>query len=147
MSAAVPAAPYLDGLAHGVLRYQRCDACLAAQTLARHACRQCGATRLSWHASVGRGTVYATTVVTRAPSEAFRALVPYTLVLVDLDEGFRVMAHGSAGLAIGERVAAGFVAVGDDGAPIAVAAGPAPGAGRGPCLLRFRRSDESDRVS
>jgi uncharacterized OB-fold protein len=50
--------------------------------------------------------VYALTAVTRAPSEAFRALVPYTLVLVDLDEGPRVMAHGVPGLHIDQRVRA-----------------------------------------
>jgi uncharacterized OB-fold protein len=33
-------------------------------------------------------------------------MAPYTLVLVDLDEGPRVMAHGSPGLVIGQRVRA-----------------------------------------
>ena len=46
------------------------------------------------------------TVVTRAPSDSVRALAPYTLLLVDLDEGTRVMAHGTPGLAIGDRVSA-----------------------------------------
>jgi uncharacterized OB-fold protein len=100
------AAPYLEGVARGVLRYQRCDACGAPQTLARYACRRCGRTSLSWVDSAGSGTVYATTVVTRAPSDEFRALAPYTLVLVDLREGPRVMAHGAAGLAIGDAVEA-----------------------------------------
>ena len=40
----------------------------------------------------------------RAPSEAFRALAPYAIVLVGLSEGVRVMAHGSLDLAIGDRV-------------------------------------------
>lgn len=98
--------PYRAGLQAGVLRYQRCAACGAAQTGTRDACSGCGGTRLGWHDAAGRGTVHALTVVHRAPSEAFAALVPYTLVLVDLDEGVRVMAHGTPGLAIGQRVAA-----------------------------------------
>lgn len=68
---------------------------------------------LSWVDAAGRGTVYAVTVVTRAPSDEFRSLAPYTLVLVDLEEGSRVMAHGVPGLAIGDKVSAcGFVHAG-----------------------------------
>ena len=99
---------YLDGVAQGVLRYQRCHACGQAQTLTRLACRCCGSADLRWADAAGSGTVYATTRVQRAPSDEFKALTPYTLVLVTLDEGPRVMAHGSTGLAIGDRVVAGL---------------------------------------
>jgi len=105
-------APFLDGLAHGELRYQACLACGAPQTLARYACRACGGTRLEWRKAGGRGTVYATTVVTRAPSEEFRALAPYTLAIVELDEGPRLMGHAPAGIAIGDRVVAEYFAFG-----------------------------------
>jgi uncharacterized protein len=99
--------PFLAGLAEGVLRYQRCMDCAAPQSLARHACRHCGGEHLVWQDAAGIGTVYALTVVTRAPSEAFRALAPYTLALVDLDEGPRLLGHATPGLAIGDRVVAG----------------------------------------
>jgi uncharacterized OB-fold protein len=59
---------------------------------------------LEWRDSNGRGTVYATTVVERAPSDEFRALAPYTLALVDLDEGPRLMGHATPDVAIGDRV-------------------------------------------
>jgi uncharacterized OB-fold protein len=52
--------------------------------------------------------VYSRTEVTRAPSQAWRALVPYTIVIVELDEGPRLMGHAESGLAIGDRVEAGF---------------------------------------
>jgi uncharacterized protein len=100
------AAPYLEGLAQGKLRYQVCLDCESAQTLARYACHACQSARLAWRDATGRGTVYAVTVVTRAPSDSFRALVPYTLVLVNLDEGPRLMAHGQAFLKIADRVSA-----------------------------------------
>jgi uncharacterized OB-fold protein len=99
---------FLEGLQRAELRYQACSACQAAQTLARYACRRCGSTRLEWRKAAGRGVVYATTVVSRAPSDDFRALVPYTLALVDLEEGARVMGHAAPGIAIGERVLAGY---------------------------------------
>ena len=105
--------PFVEGVAQGVVRYQRCMDCGAPQTLNRRACTSCGSTQLQWHDAAGRGTVYATTVVMRAPSQAFRALTPYTLLLVKLDEGFRVMAHGTSGLTIGARVHARFVAHAD----------------------------------
>lgn len=114
--------PYTDGLAQGVVRYQQCTGCGTAQTLARLACCRCGGLQLAWRDACGFGTVHAVTVVERAPSEAFRALVPYTLLLVTLDEGARVMAHGEPGLAIGERVRA------------------RPWQAAGLALLRFQRS-------
>lgn len=95
--------PFTDGLEQGVLRYQSCSACDAPQTLTRYACAICGSPRLAWREAAGTGTVYATTLVNRAPSDEFRAIVPYLLLLVDLDEGPRVMAHGMPGLAIGDR--------------------------------------------
>ena len=108
MSTGPISAPFLAGLAEGAIRYQACAECGTAQTLARYACRACGGGRLEWRAATGRGTVFAVTVVTRAPSEEFRALAPYTLALVDLDEGARLMGHAEPGVAIGQRVAAAF---------------------------------------
>jgi hypothetical protein len=101
-------APYVDGLTLGVLRYQHCVGCGHAQRLAHHACERCGSDRLQWREAGGGGTVYAVSEVARVPSASFRALLPFTLVLVDLDEGARVMAHAEPGVAIGDRVVAGF---------------------------------------
>ena len=101
--------PYLEGVDRGVLRFQRCQSCGAAQTLSRYSCHACDGERFDWLDSHGTGIVHSLTVVNRAQSEAFRSLLPYTLVLVDLDEGARVMAHAQAGLGIGDRVrATGF---------------------------------------
>lgn len=108
MSDAPLSAPFAEGLSHRRVRYQACRECSAPQTLARYACTRCGSTRLEWRDSDGSGTVYATTLVERAPSDEFRALVPYTLTLVDIDEGPRLMGHGAPGIAIGDRVTAEF---------------------------------------
>jgi uncharacterized OB-fold protein len=98
---------FWQGCAAGELRYQRCDACGAAQFRARPFCARCGGLP-RWAVSRGLGTVYAATQVTRAPTPDFAALVPYDILLVDLDEGFRMMAHGAPGLRIGERVRVAF---------------------------------------
>ena len=102
------AAPFLEGLAQHQLRFQVCGDCGSAQTLARYACVNCGGSRLAWQAARGTAIVHAVTVISRAPSDEFRALVPYTLVLATLDEGPRLMAHAAPGVRIGERVSAGF---------------------------------------
>ena len=112
-SAADPlAAPYVEGLWRGELRVQCCGDCGAAQSLARFACRACGSRQLHWRASAGRGRIHAITVVQRAPTDEFRALVPYALALVDLDEGARVIGHAEPHLSIGEPVAAEFFTLG-----------------------------------
>ena len=107
-SSSALAAPFVEGLARHELRFQRCTACGTAQTLARNACAQCGNETLDWHTARGTATLYAVTVVSRAPSDAFRTLAPYTLVIAQLDEGARLMAHAEAGARIGDRVTAGF---------------------------------------
>lgn len=99
---------YRDGCAAGELRLQRCAACGEAQFFARPFCGACGSPGIVWEVSKGTGTVYAATRVERAPSDDFRTLAPYTILLVDLDEGVRIMAHGTGGLRIGERVVVGF---------------------------------------
>ncbi|MCA7083084.1 OB-fold domain-containing protein [Cupriavidus cauae] len=100
--------PYAEGLEAGRVRYQSCGDCGAAQSLERHACQRCGSVRLAWRDAAGVATVYAVTAVARAPDDSFRTLVPYTLVLATLDEGPRVMGHAEPGVAIGDRVRAGF---------------------------------------
>jgi uncharacterized OB-fold protein len=102
------AAHFWDGCAAGELRHQRCSACAALQSYPRAYCLRCGAADLEWRASRGTGVVYALTRVERAPTDEFRALAPYLIVLVDLDEACRMMAHGAPGLAIGDRVRVRF---------------------------------------
>lgn len=100
--------PFTEGLALRELRYQCCAACGAPQVLTRYVCGRCDGILFDWRVSRGEGTVFAVTVVARAPAEEFRALAPYTLVLVDLDEGFRLMGHAVSGAAIGDRVVADY---------------------------------------
>jgi hypothetical protein len=70
---------------------------------------------LRWAVSAGEGTVYAATVVRRRGEE------PASLVLVELDEGFRMMSRvegiAPEDVRIGRRVRVRF----DDGVPVFVA--------------------------
>jgi uncharacterized OB-fold protein len=91
-----------------VIRYQGCRRCGAKQYFRRNFCAACGAADLAENQASGEGTVYATSLVARAATPETRAHVPYNIVLVDTAEGFRMMAHGEAKLAIGDRVSARF---------------------------------------
>lgn len=76
---------FRDGLARGVLLFQRCGACGDAVFPPRLVCPHCGAGGLSSEQSVGTGTVYSTTTVTQRDADA------YSVCLIDLDDGFRMM--------------------------------------------------------
>ena len=93
-----------------VIRYQRCESCSHLQYFRRSFCSACGSAALTDHQASGMGTVYATSSVCRAATPETRAHVPYNIVLVDMREGFRMMAHGDHDLAIGDAVEVRFVA-------------------------------------
>lgn len=87
------------------LLFQQCGACQHTFYFHRSFCPACGDASPTTLPSKGRGTVHAGTLVQRAPGDEFRAIVPYRIVLVDMDEGFRVMGHADPSLAIGDVVA------------------------------------------
>jgi uncharacterized OB-fold protein len=90
------------------ITYQSCASCGSVQYFHRAFCAGCGAAGPRQQRASGRGRVYATSLVCRAATPETRAHVPYNILLVDCAEGFRMMAHGEAGLAIGDEVVAGF---------------------------------------
>jgi uncharacterized OB-fold protein len=89
--------------------YQCCAACGNVQYFHRAFCAACGAADAREQRASGKGKVYATSLVCRAATPETRAHVPYNILLVDCVEGFRMMAHGEANLAIGDDVTARFV--------------------------------------
>ncbi len=101
-SAEAPAIIYRLHLERGKLGYQRCAECSAAVFYPRVLCPVCGSRALEWRESAGRGTVYATTAVHSRNRD------PRNVVLVDLDEGFRMMSRvegvPAAEVEIGARV-------------------------------------------
>jgi len=86
------------------IAYQTCASCKAVWYFRRGFCPACGDGDPVTRQASGVGTVHARTSVARAPTEELRAHVPYLIVLVDADEGFRTMAHGDPTLEIGDRV-------------------------------------------
>ncbi len=95
------------------LDFQHCPACGAVWYFARTFCPRCGAAGPETRTASGRGRVYAITTVTRAPSPELRALAPYRVALVDMEEGFRAMTHAAQDVGIDDKVVTRFVAFGD----------------------------------
>lgn len=81
-----------------------CGDCGAWQSLRKFACAHCGSRALSLVRASGQGRVRALTVVHRPPHAEVRGPVPYTIVLVQLDEGPTLMGRADAALALGDRV-------------------------------------------
>jgi uncharacterized OB-fold protein len=100
-------APFWKGLAQGEVRLQQCGQCGAHQYPAESFCYQCGAQDMSWIAVAGEGTVYSFTVVHQLYHKAFKPFLPYTVAIVQMDEGPRMLS-AMVGLRrpvrIGERV-------------------------------------------
>src|ERR671917_724553 len=116
-----PAEVYRRHLESGLLGFQRCAGCGAAVFYPRVLCPVCGASGLTWEISSGLGVVYATTAVYR------REGAPYNVVLVDLEEGFRMMSRVAGvpaeDVEIGMRVTLRVDREGDDPVPVFVPEG------------------------
>lgn len=83
--------PYWDGLKVGVLRVQQCGACGKLRHYPRYLCDACHSAEVAWKDCSGRGTVHSWTVAHHPFHPAFKAELPYTLVVVDIEEGVRAM--------------------------------------------------------
>jgi uncharacterized OB-fold protein len=93
----------IDGMTIPVIR---CSGCGAPAIPPRYVCGACGGTGFAQDSLGAQTTIHSYTVVRVAP-EAFRADVPYTVLLVDLAPGLRVTARlagdrGGEGLSVGQ---------------------------------------------
>ena len=97
-----PMAVYRHYLAQGQLAYQYSPNAKAAIFFPRLVCPLTGSTELQWRVSKGLGRVYSVTVVRE------RGVASHNVVLVDLDEGFRILStvegDDPAAVRIGMRV-------------------------------------------
>lgn len=84
-------APFWEGQRRHELLFRRCTECGSFRYPMTLLCLACRSFEFEWAASAGRGTVYSYSVVHHQTHPAFA--VPYTIVLVEMEEGPRIVAR------------------------------------------------------
>ena len=109
---------YWEGCKRGELLMQKCGDCGLVRFPPAVLCARCLGERFTWEKMSGRGTVYTWIVVHRPQHPAFYEDVPYTVAIVELDEGPRMHARivgcPNEEIAIGMRVEVVFEKKNDD---------------------------------
>lgn len=82
---------FWESAQRGELAIQRCQDCLAHQFYPRPFCLTCDSERVEWVKAAGTGTIYSLTTVRIATMPDL--VPPYVVVLVDLDEGPRLVGN------------------------------------------------------
>jgi uncharacterized OB-fold protein len=101
---------YFEAAKSGTLVVQRCTACRMLRGSIGATCPFCTSNQWEWHPVSGRGTIYSYGIVTQAIQPAFRAWVPYPIILVELDEQRGVpWRDGQEGETVSVRVIANLV--------------------------------------
>ena len=115
--------PYWEAAGRGKLALQRCAKCGTVRHYPQPVCTKCYSLDVEWFEASGRGAIHSWTVAHHAFHPAFKAELPYTLVIVDLEEGPRAMGRLDGGaqnrLRIGLPVTVSF---GEDRLPVFAAA-------------------------
>lgn len=83
--------PFWEGCKRHELVIQRCLDCGTVRFYPRAHCIACLSDKAEWVHCSGRGKIYSYTVVHQNRDPRFAADVPYNVVLVNLDEGVRMM--------------------------------------------------------
>jgi uncharacterized OB-fold protein len=81
------------GCSRRQLRIQRCNDCHQFQFPPQNFCRHCSGAKLAWTAASGRGKVLSRTIVHWSPNPAYAAESPYSLALIQLEEGPRMLSN------------------------------------------------------
>ena len=91
-------AQFWEHCAEGKLCFQRCSDCGAWRHLPRYLCAKCHSDAWEWAESQGRGVIFSWTVTHRPMHPAFTPVLPFAAVIVELEEGVR-MVSGVRGIA------------------------------------------------
>ena len=86
-------AEFWAGCKERQLRLQRCADCGQYQFPPQFFCAHCSGGKLNWVATSGRGKVLSYTIVHWSPNPAYAADAPYSLALIQLDEGPRMLTN------------------------------------------------------
>lgn len=82
---------YWECLRNHQLVIQRCLECRAFRHHPRPMCPECHSLEFEWARVSGRGTIYSYAIVTQPLHRFWTDRVPYNVVLVELEEGVRIV--------------------------------------------------------
>jgi uncharacterized OB-fold protein len=86
-------APFFEAAHRHELVVQQCTGCRTLRFPARTICSRCLGREATWVPMSGRGTVFSFAVMHQAVHPGFAAEVPYPVVVVELDEGVRLLSN------------------------------------------------------
>lgn len=86
-------ARYWEGCHNHELLIQACQECGHYQFYPRLICTDCSSAKVDWVSASGRGIVKSFTIMHRAITKAYLAEVPYTIALIELEEGPTMMSN------------------------------------------------------
>lgn len=85
------AAPFWEALERGEIVVPWCGDCDRPFWYPRSVCPSCGCRDIRWRPASGRGEIHAFCIHHVSPLPHMKALLPVVTVLVELDEGVRMM--------------------------------------------------------
>jgi hypothetical protein len=84
---------FFEGARRGRLMVQKCDGCGALRFPAYEICTKCLGNRASWVEVSGRGKVFSYNIMHQVYHPGFAAEVPYAVVVVELEEGPKMVSN------------------------------------------------------
>ncbi len=82
---------FWEGADQGKLMLQKCGDCGEFRHIPKPMCPECHSVEKEWTQVSGKGTVYSWVTYNESPHPAFKA--PYSVVLVELEEGMRIVSN------------------------------------------------------
>lgn len=83
--------PFWEGIKNKQLLMQKCKECGTWLNPPRPMCPKCRSAESEWVPSKGKGAVYSWVTYNESPHPAFKA--PYSAVLIELEEGPRIVSN------------------------------------------------------
>ena len=110
--------PFWDAAKHHLIQLPQCKTCENIRTQFEDFCPKCGSELFIWKTLSGNGTIWSHCVFHQKYFPEFAKDLPYGVIMVELDEGPRLISNivnqGQAQLKVGLRVKAYFEDVTDE---------------------------------
>ena len=110
------AGPFFAAAAEGRLTCQRCNSCQALRWPPLPGCPECRSLDTAWVDVAPSGTIWSYVVYNRAFQAALKDQIPYTVAMVQLDDGPYLVGRltpGEKQPSVGDRVEAEFLDIDD----------------------------------